>query len=169
MISENTFWELIEKSNTYSSEVGSIEQDNFLINEFDKKSIDEMIQFQIHLLKLRKELDLFETIRTTRILEYNTSRDTFERFYNGIIASGKEFYYKAKNDYTFLRNLLETNPDKLQHCYYEGFSQVAPAAFYTKTDFKGDWDKVFEKNKKEMTEQQILELKDTKLDQDLER
>lgn len=133
MTSEKEFWEIIEASlNNDEVIVGSIEQDEALIQILETKTIDELVGFQLRLLSLRDGLSKKHLRVIAEKLEYNGHLDVFDRFKNGIIASGKVFYYQAKDNAELLEGLLKTNPQILKNCYYEGLGLIASAVFYDK-------------------------------------
>ncbi|MBB3123309.1 hypothetical protein FHS04_000806 [Mesoflavibacter sabulilitoris] len=162
-MSEQDFWHIVETSLEKNVTVGSIEQDEALIRILETKSIDELVGFQLRLLELRSELFSKHIHLVAEQLDYTTHPDVLNRFKNGIIASGKAFYYNAKDDTEFLNSLLKNNVEALRNCYYEGFSLVAPAAFHELTDYKESWDRALLKAKREM------EIKQMKVERDKNR
>lgn len=154
-MSEQDFWHIVETSLNKNVPVGSIEQDEALIQILETKYIDELVGFQLRLLELRSELFLKHVHLVADQLDYTTHPDVLNRFKNGIIASGKAFYYNVKDDTEFLNSLLKNNPEALKNCYYEGFSLVAPAAFYELTDYKERWDRALLKANRELDIQKL--------------
>ncbi|MFC5044110.1 DUF4240 domain-containing protein [Aquimarina hainanensis] len=142
MINENKFWKLIATTLTNSSLENIIEYDSFLINHLKKEEVQTIVGFHLRLLELRKALDNFEVIKVAMDLGYYTSREVFNRFCNGIIASGKNIYTQAKNQNGMLIAMLANNPERLRTYYYEGFSLIASASFYEKVGLDKDWDMV---------------------------
>lgn len=167
-MSEQDFWHIVETSLNKNVTVGSIEQDEALIQILETKSIDELVSFQLRLLELRSEIFSKHIHLVAEQLDYTTHPDVLNRFKNGIIASGKAFYCNAKDDTEFLNTLLKNNVESLRNCYYEGFSLVAPAAFHELTDYKESWDKAFLKAKRILDIQKLNsrrnESKDLELD-----
>lgn len=155
MMSEQDFWHIVETSLNKNVTVGSIEQDEALIQILETKSIDELVGFQLRLLELRLGLFSKHVHLVAEQLDYTTHPDVLNRFKNGIIASGKTFYYNAKDDTEFLNTLLKNNPKALRNRYYEGFSLVAPAAFHELTDYKESWDSAFQNAKRKLQIQQL--------------
>lgn len=155
MMSEQDFWQIVETSLGKNVLVGSIEQDEALIQILETKSIDELVGFQLRLLELRSGLFLKHVHLVADQLDYTTHPDVLDRFKNGIIASGKAFYYNAKDDTEFLNTLLKNTPEALSNCYYEGFSLVAPASFHEITDYKESWDSAFLKTKRVLDIQKL--------------
>ena len=154
-MSEQDFWHIVETSLDKNIPVGSIEQDEALIQILETKSIDELVGFQLRLLELRSKLFSKHVNLVAEQLDYTTHPDVLNRFKNGIIASGKAFYCNAKDDTEFLNALLKSNPEALRNCYYEGFSLVAPASFHELTDYKESWDRVLLKAKRELDIQKL--------------
>jgi len=150
MISEHYFWQIIDASLENSTQVGSIEQDNILIQTLEGKTIDELTGFQLRLLRLRAGLEIKHVYSIAQQLGYTKLSDVFNRFKNGIIASGKAFYYHAKDKPDFLETFLKNNPQLLKQCYYEGLSLVAPSVFYELTDYDASWDNALQKSKREL-------------------
>lgn len=169
MMSEQDFWYIVETSLDKNVTVGSVEQDETLIQILETKSIDQLVGFQLRLLELRSELFSKHIHLVAEQLDYTTHPDVLDRFKNGIIASGKSFYYNAKDDTDFLNTLLKNNPETLRSCYYEGFSLVAPASFHELTDYKESWDRTFQntKRKLEMQQLKVSQSKDKDLDLEL--
>lgn len=167
-MSEQDFWHIVETSLDKNVPVGSIEQDEALIQILETKSIDELVGFQLRLLELRSGLFSKHVHLVAEQLDYTTHPDVLNRFKNGIIASGKAFYCNAKDDTEFLNTLLKNNVEALRNCYYEGFSLVAPAAFHELTDYKESWDKAFLKSKRELEMQQLKVSQSKDKDFDLE-
>lgn len=154
-MSEQDFWHIVETSLDKNVPVGSIEQDEALIQILETKSIDELVGFQLRLLELRSELFSKHIHLVAEQLDYTTHPDVLNRFKNGIIASGKAFYFNAKDDTEFLNSLLKNNVESLRNCYYEGFSLVAPAAFHEITDYKESWDRIFQNAKRKLDIQEL--------------
>lgn len=169
MMSEQDFWYIVETSLDKNVTVGTVEQDETLIQILETKSIDKLVGFQLRLLELRSELFSKHIHLVAEQLDYTTHPDVLDRFKNGIIASGKSFYYNAKDDTEFLNTLLKNNPEALRNCYYEGFSLVAPASFHELTDYKESWDRTFQhaKRKLEMQQLKVSQSKDKDLDLEL--
>jgi hypothetical protein len=151
MINENTFFEIIETTLAYTSFENLIEYDEFLIKQLEQKTNNEIAQFHLRFLQLRRELDTFENNKVARKLGYDTSRQVFNRFCNGIIASGKDFYNQSKEGKYFLSHKMEKNPRELKRLYYEGLSMVSSAAYFEKEGLDADWDS-FLRNVKRVAE-----------------
>lgn len=151
MMNENTFFEIIETTLRHTSFENIIRYDELLVQQLEQKTDKEIAQFHLRFLKLRRELDTFENHKVAEKLEYDTSREVFNRFCNGIIASGKDFYNQSKEGKDFLIHKAEKNPTELKHLYYEGLSLVSSAAYYGKKGLDADWDS-FLKNEKRISE-----------------
>lgn len=150
MMSEKTFWEIIQSSIQHAKVVGTIEQDEYLIQTLEKKTLDHVVGFQLRLLKLRQNLDAKHIASIAQKLINAKQIEVLNRFKNGIIASGQEFYSKAKDDPSYLQTLYDNDLPRLRNCYYEGFSLVAPAAFYELTDYKENFDNALIKARREL-------------------
>lgn len=147
MMNKNRFWELIDLTLANGSLEDTIEYDSFLINQLKQEDVQTIVGFHLRLLELRKALDNFEVTEVAMKLGYYGSREVFNRFCNGIIASGKDFYNQAKDQNGMLKEVLASNSEKLKFCYYEGFSLTTSAAFYEKVGFDKDWDMVLHRYK----------------------
>lgn len=150
MISEHNFWQIVEASLGNGATVGSMEQDEALVGILETKTVDELVGFQLCLLDLRTRLGAEHIHSAIRELGYTGHPDVADRLKNGIVASGRSFYYRAKDDPEFLGSLLKSNPEALRNCYYEGFSLATPAAFHELTDYKQSWDRAFQKANREL-------------------
>lgn len=154
MMNEADFWQIIEASLEQEAVVGSMEQDGVLIQILEAKTTDELVRFQLRLFNLRAGLNKEHIRQIAEQLEYTGHTDVFDRFKNGMIASGRAFYDKAKDNPEFLNTLLVNHPQALKNCYYEGLGLVAPAAFYELTDYKENWDQALQKGRRVMEIQQ---------------
>lgn len=149
-MTEQHFWRILDLSLADRRTVGSIEQDDFLCEMMEQKSSRELVSFQTHLLNLRDKIELPQTRASAELLGYNGSEETYHRYCNGLIASGKTFYGNVINDSYFLKQQFESDPTILRACYYEGFSLIAQGAYHEQTNYKGDWDAYYDKTKKEI-------------------
>jgi hypothetical protein len=138
MMEEQKFWDIIETTLGHSTLEDDIAYDEFLHNQLMQKQVKDIIGFQLRLIELRRGLDSFEVIKTAHELNYYPSREVFNRFCNGLVASGREFYYKVKDKPGHILKLLEEDPKRLRYCYYEGFSLIAPNVFYEKEGHDAD-------------------------------
>jgi len=138
MMEELKFWDIIETTLKHHTLEDDIAYDEFLHDQLMKEQSKDVIGFQLRLIELRRRLDTFEIIKTARELNYYPSREVFNRFCNGIVASGKEFYYKVKDKPGYILKLLEKDPKKLKYCYYEGFSLIATNVHYEKEGHDAD-------------------------------
>lgn len=164
MMEQQEFWDIIETTLEQATLEDDIAYDEFLAKELKQKQVKDIVGFQLRLIELRRRLDTFEVIKTAVELNYYPSREVFNRFCNGIVASGKDFYYKVKDKPGYILELLEQDPKKLKNCYYEGFSLIAPNVYYEKEGHDADMilalssrDRISELNKD----------KDTNLDHEL--
>ncbi|MCK8479056.1 DUF4240 domain-containing protein [Psychroserpens algicola] len=139
MMEEQQFWDIIDMNLKHHTLEDDIAYDEFLHDQLKKEQVRDVIGFQLRLIELRRVLDSFEVIKTAQELAYYSSREVFNRFCNGIVASGKSFYYKVKDDPEFIKTLLKEEPIKLRYCYYEGFSLIAPNVFHEKEGNDADW------------------------------
>ena len=162
MMNEDTFFKIIKRTLSYTSLEDTIAFDEFLIQQLAQKTEKEIVQFHLRFLALRKRVDIFEVTKVAQRLSYNSSREVYNRFCNGIIASGKEFYDKTKQGKGFLEKKLDNNPSELKHLYYEGFGLVAAAAFYEKKGIAADWD-AFLRNERRLLEVQSKKGNDQEL------
>lgn len=112
--------------------------------------LKELVSFQTHLLNLRDKIKLPQTKASAEQLGYGKSQEIYNRYCNGIIASGKTFYDQVINETSFLKQHSEINPTILRACYYEGFSLIAQGAYYEQTDYKGHWSAYYEKTKRDL-------------------
>lgn len=150
MISKQEFWNIIEDALKHSQGVGSLEQDNNLIQALEKRPVADIVGFQLRMLDLQRDLHGEHLYTVAEQLDYAGHPDVLNRFKNGIIASGQTFYEHSKNNPEFLISMYRDDPQKLRACYYEGLSLVAPAAFYEVTDHKVSWDNALRKEKRKM-------------------
>ncbi|MDG5490602.1 DUF4240 domain-containing protein [Psychroserpens sp. SPM9] len=139
MMKEQQFWDIIQTTLEHSTLEDDMAYDEFLAKELVKEQVKDIAGFQLRLLELRRTLDSFEVIKTAQELGYYPSREVFNRFCNGIVASGKTFYNNVKNNPEFIKTLLKEEPVKLRYCYYEGFSLIAPNVFHEKKGYDADW------------------------------
>ena len=163
MMNEETFFKIIASTLTHTSLENDIAYDTFLIQQLTQKKDSEIAQFHLRLLSLQKTLDTFEINKVARKLGFYSSREVYNRFCNGIIASGKYFYKQSMGDKDFLMTKLEKNPSELKQLYYEGFSLVSSAAFYEKKGIDANWDS-FLRNEKRLLELQTKEEKNQELE-----
>jgi hypothetical protein len=163
MMNENAFFKIIATTLAHTSLENDLVFDEFLIQQLAQKKDTEIAQFHLRLSALRKKLDTFEINKVARKLEYYSSREVYNRFCNGIIASGKDFYRKSTEDKDFLIKKAEKNPSELKRLYYEGFNLVSSAAFYEKKGIDADWDS-FLRNEKRLLEIQSKAGKDQELE-----
>ena len=112
------------------------------------------------MLKLRRELDTFEINKVARKLDLAPNREIFNRFCNGIIASGEDFNKKAKEGNVFFETKLQNNPEEIKQLYYEGLSLVSSAAYYDKKGLDADWDLLLRNEKRHLELKQQLNNKD---------
>lgn len=152
MMNKNIFFNTIEK--TPFEDI--INYDETLIKELRKKTNSEIAQFHLCMLELRRELDTFEINKVARSQGLAPNREIFNRFCNGIIASGEEFYNQAKEGKGFLETKLQNNPEEIKQLYYEGLSLVSSAAYYNKKGLDADWDVLLRNEKRRVElEQQV--------------
>lgn len=150
-MNKKAFFKIIEKTLEQVPFKDIINYDEILLKELAKKTDKEIAQFHISLNQIRRELDNFEVNKVASALDLNTSREVFNRFCNGIIASGEKFYTKIREEKGFLESKLQNDPNELKKLYYEGFGLVSSAAFYDKNGLDADWDS-FLKNEKRLLE-----------------
>lgn len=112
------------------------------------------------MLELIRELDTFEINKVARSLDLAPNREIFNRFCNGIIASGEYFYNQVKEWKGFLEAKLQNNPDEIKQLYYEGLSLVSSAAYYDKKGLDADWDLLLHKEKRRVELEQQVHNKD---------
>ena len=155
MMNKNRFFNTIEKTLEQKSFEDIINYDKALIKELRKKTNSEIAQFHLCMLELRRELDTFETNKVARALDLAPHREIFNRFCNGIIASGKDFYNQVKEGKGFLETKLQINPEEIKQLYYEGLGLVSSAAYYDKNGLDADWDLLLrnEKRRQELKQQ----------------
>lgn len=160
MMNKNTFFQTIEKTLEQTPFDDIINYDEKLIKEIKKKTNSEIAQFHLCMLELRRELDTFEINKVARSLDLAPSREIFNRFCNGIIASGKDFYDRAKEGKGFLETKLQNNPKEIRQLYYEGLSLVSSAAYYDKKGLDSDWDLLLRNEKRRQELEQQVNNKD---------
>ena len=160
MMNKNRFFNTIEKTLEQKSFEDIINYDKALIKELRKKTNSEIAQFYLCMLELRRELDTFEIIKVARSLDLAPHREIFNRFCNGIIASGKDFYNQAKEGKGFLETKLQNNPEEIKQLYYEGLSLVSSAAFYENKGLDADWDLLLRNEKRRLELEQQVHNKD---------
>lgn len=149
-MTEQYFWRILDLSLADGRSVGSLEQDEFLCQMMEQKSSKELVSFQTYLLHLRDKIKLPQTKAPAEQLGYGGSQEIYNRYCNGLIASGKTFYDKVINEPNFLKQQFEIDPIILRACYYESFSLIAQGTYYEQTDYKGDWDAYYNRTKKEI-------------------
>lgn len=160
MMNKNTFFNTIEKVLEQTPFEDIINYDETLIKELKKKTNSEIAQFHLCMLELRRELDTFEINKVSRSLDLAPNREIFNRFCNGIIASGEEFYNQVKEGKGFLETKLQNNPEEIMQLYYEGLSLVSSAAYYDKKGLDADWDLLLRNEKRRMELEQQVHNKD---------
>ena len=160
MMNKTTFFNTIEKTLEQTPFEDIINYDETLIKELRKKTNSEIAQFHLCMLELRRELDTFEIIKVARSLDLAPHREIFNRFCNGIIASGKDFYNQAKEGKGFLETKLQNNPEEIKQLYYEGLSLVSSAAYYDKKGLDADWDLLLRNEKRRWELEQQVHNKD---------
>ncbi|WP_292942840.1 DUF4240 domain-containing protein [Olleya sp. UBA1516] len=155
MMNKITFFKTIKKALEQTPFEDIINYDERLIIELKTKTNSEIAQFHLCMLELRRELDTFEINKVARSLDLAPNREIFNRFCNGIIASGEEFYDQAKEGKGFLETKLHNNPEEIKQLYYEGLSLVSSAAYYDKKGLDADWDVLLrnEKRRQELEQQ----------------
>ena len=160
MINKTTFFNIIDKTLKQTPFQNIINYDEVLIKELRKKTDSEIAQFHLCMLKLRRELDTFEINKVARKLDLAPNREIFNRFCNGIIASGEDFYNQAKEGNVFFETKLQNNPEEIKQLYYEGLSLVSSAAYYDKKGLDADWDLLLRNEKRHLELKQQLNNKD---------
>lgn len=160
MMNKNTFFNTIEKTLKQTPFEDIINYDKALIKELRKKTNSEIAQFHLCMLELRRELDTFEINKVARSQGLAPNREIFNRFCNGIIASGKYFYDQAKEGKGFLEAKLQNNPEEIKQLYYEGLNLVSSAAYYEKKGLDADWDVLLRNEKRRFELEQQVHNKD---------
>jgi hypothetical protein len=163
MMNQDIFFKIIDKVLKKTSIENILHYDEVLIKELMQKQNKEIAQFHLCLLELRRKLDTFEINKVARSMDFASSREVFNRFCNGIIASGQDFYNKSKEETGFLIHKLQENSTELKHLYYEGLSLVSSAAFYEKNGLGADWDGYL-RNEKRLLEVQVKNEKSQELE-----
>ncbi|WP_299223837.1 DUF4240 domain-containing protein [uncultured Psychroserpens sp.] len=166
MTEEQQFWDVIEMTLKHHTLEDDIAYDEFLHDQLKKKQVKDVVGFQLRLIELRRTLDSFEIIKTAQVLGFYSSREVFNRFCNGIVASGKSFYYNVKDNPEFIKTLLKEEPVNLRYCYYEGFSLIAPNVFHEKEGNDADWVSAL-KNTQRLSELNKDKAYDSEMDQEL--
>ncbi len=130
LLKEDVFWNIIDISLKNSKDID--EQEEFLISELEKMSIQEMLSFKLRVEDLANAIHTSEMWCAGYLMNGGCSDDGFDYFKNWVISRGKEVYYKAKE-----------NPDNLSDYYteededgfdFEGLDYVAVNAFENKTE-----------------------------------
>ena len=142
MMNKITFFKTIEKTLEQTTFEDIINYDEMLIKELKNKTNSEIAQFHMCMLELRRGLDTFEIIKVASSLDLAPNREIFNRFCNGIIASGKDFYIQTKEGKGFLETKLQNNPEDIKQLYYEqkyktGRSNSPVFFFWIRTDSEG--------------------------------
>ncbi len=130
LLKEDIFWNIIDTSIKRSNDID--EQEEILISELEKMSIQEMLSFKLRVEDLANAIHTSEMWCAGYLMNGGCSDDGFDYFKNWVISRGKEVYYKAKE-----------NPDNLSDYYteenegefeFESLDYVAVDAFENKTE-----------------------------------
>ncbi len=130
LLKEEIFWNIIDTSIKKSEDID--EQEEVLITELEKMSIQEILSFKLRLEDLANAIHTSEMWCAGYLMNGGCSDDGFDYFKNWVISRGKEVYYNAKK-----------NPDTLSDYYtdgdegefeFESLDYVAVDAFENKTE-----------------------------------
>ncbi len=131
ILDEDLFWNIIDLSLKNSTDID--EQQEFLVNQLEKMSFQEMVSFKLKVDQLTNDIHTSEMWCAGYLMNGGCSDDGFDYFKNWIVSRGKEIYYKAKE-----------NPDNLVVCigkseddYYE-FESLDYVAIYAFENLTGE-------------------------------
>lgn len=160
MTNTKTFFQTINNTLQQTPFEDILNYDEILIKELTQKTDSEIARFHLCMLNLRRELDTFEINKVARKLNLAPNREIFNRFCNGIIASGEDFYNQAKEGKGFLEAKLKNNTEEIKQLYYEGLGLVSSAAYYDKRGLDADWDLLLRNEKRHLELEQKVNNRD---------
>jgi len=139
MITEDKFWNLIERSINEKNSIDKSEQGDCLLYILAKLSVEEIVGFHKRMMVLRKELDssILKDIAYTQGYENDHA---YEGFRNWIISLGKDYYLKAKESPMFLLTIKDETLFVAHRSYFPDLNFVASGAFYEKEGLDADWE-----------------------------
>ncbi|MEH7611313.1 DUF4240 domain-containing protein [Gottfriedia acidiceleris] len=111
-MNKKEFWSLIEESKSNE------DQAEWLIEVLSKKSLNEIVDFELHFQGLMKESYQSKLWAAGYILMGGCSDDTFDYFRGWLIGQGEEIYHKVMENHDFLANYI--NDENLDE---EGYPQ----------------------------------------------
>lgn len=128
MLSEDKFWEIIDKS--LKATQNQDDQEQYLIKEIEKLTPKEIIGF-----RLRTDYLLYHTYNSEMwcagyLMNGGCSDDCFEYFRCWVISKGRDTYYNAKANPD---NLISKVEEGAEFYEFESFWYVALEAFKRKT------------------------------------
>ena len=129
MLNEDKFWDIIESS--LKKTTNQDEQEQFLIKEIGKLTLNEIIGFRLKTDKLLYDTYSSEMWCAAYVINGGCSDDGFEYFRCWLISRGKEVYYKAKENPDSLIEFLSEEEEDIFD--FESFWYVALNAFENKT------------------------------------
>lgn len=128
MLSEDSFWALIE--NSLKETTNQEDQEIFLVSAIEKLTPQEMIGFRLRTDKLLYDSYNPELWCAAYIVSGGCSDGGFEYFRCWLISQGKEVFYKVKSNPDALINEVVEGKESYE---FEGFWYVAMNAFKNST------------------------------------
>ncbi len=128
LLEEDLYWSII--ANSLANSEDQDEQEEFLVNEINKMTPEQMIGFKLRTDQLLLETYTSEMWCAGFIMNGGCSDDGFDYFRNWVISRGREVYYNAKANPD---SLISEVDNQLEGYDFEGFGYVANDAFDAKT------------------------------------
>ena len=124
LMSEEQFWSIIKL--TYQNANGDFdEQQNELIKELKKISLQDIISFDNRFRQLRGQAYDWQLWGAIYIIHGGCGDDSFTDFRDWVIAQGKDFYYRTTSN---PETLVEIETEKIE-VEWEGMGYIASSLF----------------------------------------
>lgn len=119
------FWKLIEHSNTQQIDA-DLHLENLIV-QLSELSNEDILDYEYRLREVLEECNKYSVLAAAKIIEGYVSDDSFLYFRCGLIAHGKDFFYKSLEN---IDHLVDVNMDILE--IGEDYLYISDDAFIKK-------------------------------------
>lgn len=132
-IHTDQFWLLVDNAVQTSNGNNSLKE-KYLTAELEKRSLDEIINFEIAFRQCVIDADDFKVMAAQKIITNYVSDDTYLYFRCWLIGQGRQVYTETLKNPDYLANII----NKEDRCSWEGIMYVATNAYSRKTGREED-------------------------------